>query len=515
MSVDTKHPLYLEFDQDWIQLRETYRGERIVKEAGFKYLPATSGMIEDGIANTEAPGFKAYTAYRKRARFPELVKEAVESMLGVMHNKPPSIELPAALEPLREKFTLRNESLNMLLRRINEEQLITGRLGLLLEVPEAVPAEGGAVLPFAALYRAEHLINWDEGDVDKTKPDSLNLVAIDESEEERTRGFEWEFVTKHRILVLGDPFKNEQAGEGVYQVGVFRENVEFTTEALITPSIGGRTMPRIPFVFVNTKDVVPTPDEAPLLGLSNLTTTIYRGEADYRQALFLQGQDTLVTIGNTNTEGDLIRVGAGASISLPIDGDAKFIGVSADGLSEMRESLQNDYTQGNQKAGSLLEAVSRSAESGEALRVRVAARTASLNQIAMAGAFALQELLRMAAEWVGANPEEVIVEPNLDFVADIMAGKELVDLMAAKGLGAPLSIESIHSLQVERGLTTKTFEEELEAMEEEANQGMPGAITPGQEDQSGTAEPEEDEEGGEDQDDEGTSHLDDEEDRDN
>ncbi len=494
MSVDTRHPLYLEFDEDWIQLRRTYRGERIVKNAGFEYLPPTSGMLADGVTKTNSPGFKAYSAYRLRARVPDMVKEAIESMLGVMHNKPPSIELPARMEGMRERATLRNESLEVLLRRINEEQLITGRLGLLLEVPDAAPEMGTPILPLIALYQAEDIINWDEGEVDQTRPDSLNLVVIDETEDVRMRDFEWESVEKHRVLVLGDPLANEQQGEGVYRVGVFRDKTDFNEEALIEPSIGGQTLNEIPFKFVNTRDITPTPDEAPLLGLSNLVLTIYRAEADYRQALFLQGQDTLVKIGNAgSTEGDTTRVGAGAVIELPLGGDAKFIGVDSQGLTEMRESLQNDYQTGNQKAGALLEAVSRSAESGEALRVRVAARTASLNQIALTGAFALQDILRIEARWVGANPDEVIVKPNLDFVDDIMAGQELTQIMAAKGLGSPHSLESIHGLMHERGLTKMTFEEEIEQMEREAEGGLPGAVAAGEQDESATADGETDE----------------------
>lgn len=478
-SLQARHPAFLEFAEDWEQLRDTYRGERIVKARGVKYLPPTSGMEIDG-ANLQASsantkGWRAYIAYRRRAVFPEVVREAVESMLGVMHNKPPKIELPAALEPLREKATSRNESLEMLLRRINEEQLITGRSGLLLDLPKGKRL--GALLPYIALYRAEHVTNWDDGGDAASDLENLNLVVLNESGPERTAIFDWEEVERYRVLVLGDPLENETAGaRAVYRTGTFREGEEFSEEALIEPAIAGRKLERLPFVFANTKDIVAEPDDAPLIGLSNLSLTIYRGEADYRQALFMQGQDTLVTIGATKTDPDEeTRVGAGAEIAVPIGGDAKFIGVASSGLPEMREALVNDYNRAKEKATALLEAVSRAAESGEALRVRVAARTASLNQIALAGAYALQEILRIAAEWVGANPEEVVVEPNLDFVADIMQGRELVDLMTAKKLGAPISVESIHKNMRSRGLTDLTFEEELDAMEEEVNEGVPGS----------------------------------------
>tara|TARA_R110000851_G_scaffold268071_2_gene420681 strand:+ start:10594 stop:12174 length:1581 start_codon:yes stop_codon:yes gene_type:complete len=523
MSVDAKHPLYGEFVVDWSQMRDTYRGQRVVKAAGAAYLPPTSGMVQDGTQTTESKGFKAYDSYKKRAVFPDLLRAAVESMLGVMHARPPVIELPAAMESMLEDATLKHESLEMLLRRINEEQLITGRLGLLAEVP---PGEG-ATMPFIAMYRAEDVINWDEGTRTGTEVDSLNFVALNESEFERQPGdFEWEFVNKYRVLILGDPDVNEPQGEGVYRVGVFSEQgsvdderagtgLTFTEEALETPVVAGKTSEKIPFVFVNAKDIVPDPEEPPLLGLSNLALTIYRGEADYRQALFMQGQDTLVVIGHQGGENSPEhRIGAGASIDLPMGGEALFIGVDSQGLPEMRTAIENDHTRAGKKAGEFIDETSRSRESGEALKVRVAARTATLNGVALAGAFALQELLRTIAVWVGANPEEVLVTPNTDFVDDRMSGQELAQLMGSKTMGAPLSLQSIHALMQDRNVTEKTWEEELAALEEE--DGIEVLTPAGTDDEDGPEDDEEelDENGDpiEKDDDEGEEEEDDDED---
>ncbi len=483
MGVDSKHPLFSEHEEEWSQMRDTYKGERIVKEAGFKYLPATSGMIADGAGtDSNSDGWKAYSAYRLRSRYPGLVKEAVAAMLGVMHNKPPTIELPAALEPLRLNATLRNESLDMLLMRINLEQLIMGRTGLLADVIDAGDLSGQF---YISLYQGEHIINWDEGqrsrdltessddrnisvDEETVEPQNLNFVSLNESGFERIQQFEWKQVNKYRVLILGDTLENEPLGEGVYRVGVFRDNqFSFNEEQMEEVSVNGNTTDEIPFVFINTKDIVPEPDEPPLLGLSNLTLTIYRGEADYRQALFMQGQDTLVVIGSP--EDKQYRVGANTSINIPnTAGDAKYVGVDSNGLPEMRSSLENDYRRGETKAGQMLQETSRMAESGEALKVRVSARTSTLNQVAMTGAYGLEQLLKKMARWIGADPEEVVVRPNLDFVDDELSGRTLVEYMTAKSLGATFSLESIHQLMQDRGLTEKTFDEEIAAIESEA-----------------------------------------------
>ena len=482
MSVDQKHPDYVEFAPDWETMRDTYRGERIVKEKSILYLSPTSGMEQDGMQNANQPGFKAYMAYKKRAHFPDIVREAIEAAIGVMHQKPPVIELPAEMEPLLERATLRHESLEVLLRRINTEQLTSGRLGLLIDFPSATRATdsdteevktqapaGPPPLPYIAVYNAEKIINWDYGYRDGLGVETLNLVVLDESQQERQSDFQWKDEAKYRVLVLGATDVNEEAG--AYRVGVFRgDNLEFNEESMMEPMYLGQTIDFIPFTIINSKDVVPDPDDPPLLGLANLVLSIYRQDADYKQSLFMQGQDTLVTIGATETEGN-IRVGANAHISIPggAGHDAKFIGVESKGIEEQRLSLEADRQRASSKGGQLLDTVSRERESGSALTVRVAARTASLKQVALAGAFGLQQCLKQIAEWIGANPDEVSVLPNLDFVSETFDPDKLLKLVQAKNQGAPLSWESIHAIMQEKDFTSFDFEEELSKIEEEVD----------------------------------------------
>lgn len=484
MSLDTKHPLYIEYQDDTEQMRDTYRGERFVKEKGFKYLPPTSGMREDGIEDATKPGWMAYDAYRKRSRCPDVVSDAIEALLGVMHRKPAIIQVPKSMEPLLLRATTRGESMQMLLQRLNEEQLVSGRAGLLADVIDKGARAGQT---YIVLYKREAIINWDEAEHDdETEINSLNLVVLDETSDKRTANFQWEKVIRHRVLVLGEVEKNEPSGDAAaeggdaegaapagatYSVGVFERQLNFSQDALIQPAIKGKTLDELPFVLVNPKDCAAQPDGPPLIGLSNLALAIYRGEADYRQSLFMQGQDTLVVIGSVqsaNPDPDQpLRTGAGARLTLTQGSDAKYIGVDSTGLGEQREALENDYSKAAQKSGQLLDSVSRERESGEALRVRVAARTTTLKTVALSGAFGIEMLLKKIAKWMGEDPDEVVVTPNLDFVDDQIDGKTLVDLMSAKTMGLPLSRESIHKVMQDRGLTEKTYEEELDLIAEE------------------------------------------------
>lgn len=470
MSLTNTHPQYSEFIEDQGDAITAYKGEREVKSKTVNYLPATSGMIADGFPIVTTSGGKAYTAYITRAIFHEFMSEAVNTLIGIMHNKDPDIQLPASMEPMREKGTVNNESLVMLLRKINKHQLIEGRYGLMLDLPSTPTLE--PQLPYIATYKASTIINWDDGTRDDPTVQSLNLVVLDESENVRGSDFSWEEQKKYRVLVLGDADKNEGQGAATYKVGVFKDTDAFSVVDLTEPSFKGRTLDAIPFVFVNATDISPDLIEPPMIGLARLSFAIYRGEADYRQSLFMQSQDTLVVIGDQpNADGDpkTYRTGANASISIPSGqgNDAKFIGVESAGLAEQRQALEADKKDAANLAGQLMDTSSRGVESGDALQMRVAARTASLNSIALTGAFALQTILRQAAEWIGANPEEVIITPNLDFADDRLEGKSLLDYMQAKNQGAPISLKSIHGIQKERGLTDMSFEEEMEEINSE------------------------------------------------
>lgn len=487
MALDSVHPRYAELSPDWVQLRDFAKGERAVKAKGLEYLPATKGMILDGMGFTTASGAstskarigqEVYDAYKLRAVFPEYIKDALEIFMGMLHNKSPVIELPPQMEPLRDKATELGEPLELLLQRINLEQLTTGRLGLLADLPKR--PDPANPLPFIALYVAEAGRNWDDNAISDERAE-LNLVILDESGYSRGSDFEWKVVKKYRVLII------EDGPDGrVYKCGEFQDEgtPQYDETQMRIPRIRGKALKSIPFTFVNTKDISPNPDEPPLIGLARLCGAIYRGEADYRQNLFMQGQDTLVIIGERakagvvgeDVEEEPLRTGAGSRIELETGGDAKYIGVQSQGLVEQRYALENDRKRGESRSGQLIDAAKGDKESGTALKTRVGAQTATLNQIAKTGALALELILKQIAEWMGADASKVKVTPNLEFADYQMSGQDLVNLMTAKRTqGAPLSLESIHRLMVQGNLTTFDYVTEQDKINAEPEFETPEA----------------------------------------
>lgn len=460
MPINSTHPQYDEKLPLWTLCRDCHEGQHAIKAKQQVYLPATEGMHIDGMDQVTQQGYRRYAAYLRRAVFPEVVTDTVNILIGIMNRKEPTIQLPAQLEDMRHKATILGESLNDMLRKIHEQQLVTGRVGLHVDVPEQ-EVQAANIMPLLATYTTESVINWDDGQAGDPTRQTLNLVVLDESEWVR-EGLEWVDQEKYRVLVLGNFEDNE--GAGVYRSGVFSAEQEFDPSGLNDVSLRGQTSDEVPFVFIGPHDIDINTDLPPLLGLAQRSLAIYLGEADLRNSLFLTGQDTLVTVGATLSED--IQMGPGARIPMQEGGDAKFIGVDSNGIPHQISNLVRDYEIANSLSARLVQRGS-SVESGDALRIRVASQTASLTSIAKASAAGLQEALRMAARWIGANPDEVVVQPNLDFADDPMEAQQLLDLLTYKQRGGIISYRTLSEIKQRRDISSRNLEDEIEEIEAE------------------------------------------------
>jgi hypothetical protein len=479
MSIENKHPDFLEVADDYRVMRDTFAGERRIKEATFAYLPPTSGQVMDGaIQSISSAGWTAYSNYLTRSRFPDLVKQAVNTLVGVMVREPAVIKLPPRLEPLRTDATRKHESLQALLRRIFEQQLIYGRVALLVDFPQDPIGARVRELPHFVEYNAESIINWDDERFTEFGLDVLNFLVLNETVQVRGKAgadiFDWQEERRFRVAFLEPVNPEADFGPGnplVYKTFVENDNVRSDE---IVPMFQGVPMDEIPFVFIGANDLNTKPDEIPLLGLADLALHIYRLGADYYHSLHVIGSDTLVIKGeeiskdgDSKDESETTRVGAGAIIRVDVDGDAKFIGIDSDGIPEQGSALQKDLVEAREHGSRLLEPRMGQAESGEALRTRISSATANLHQIALTGAAGLEQALKLMAKWVGADPDLVEVKPNLDFTQVRTDPRLLKEFMEAKKAGAPISEESIYVWQQEQNLTRKTLEEEKAAIETE------------------------------------------------
>ena len=193
MGVDSHHPqMTRERLDEWRLMRDASDGESAVKAAS----TATTGVSVTARDKSYLPmpgGFKAqsdqgaamYAAYKGRAQFPEIVAPSISAMVGIVHAKDITIELPPGLEYLWERATADGLDLESFHRRITRQLLTFGRYGVLTDAD----TNGGN--PFLCGYSAETIINWD----------GESFYVLDESGYERS-GFEWVRQSKYRVLQI-------------------------------------------------------------------------------------------------------------------------------------------------------------------------------------------------------------------------------------------------------------------------------------------------------------------------
>ena len=451
-GVYAKHPEYVDREDEWRLMRDATRGETAVKAAGIEYLPMPAGFLK-----TPDKGVAAYAAYKERAQFPEIVQPTSSGMVGIIHRTEAQITMPDAMQTLWEKATKDGLPLEAFHRRITTELLTTGRFSILVDaLPES---EGGSEVPYLAGYKAEALINWD---------DNQSFYVLDESGLVRD-GFEWKQEDKARVLELSET--------GVYTQTLYKGTTP--EEATMPVARGGAPLREIPFVIMGTTDLSIDPDDPPLLGVARSAKTIYQLSADYRYQLFQTGQETLVVINADEPK----LVGAGVIISLKADGgadapqpDAKYVSPSGSGISAHREAIKDEREVASQAGARLFASGGQGQESGEALRIRYAAETATLTSISQVSAQGLERALKFIAQMMGmpqGEIDKIVVKPNLRFVESTLSPSEAVQLVKLWQDEA-ISYETLYE-NLQRGeiaSSERDFEEELKIIDEEVEEEM-------------------------------------------
>lgn len=445
-GVSSTHPDYDDRADEWQTMRDCARGAKAVGERGAIYLPMPSGF------RTQADsGTAMYGAYSLRAQFPDLLAPTLRGMVGVIHRVEAQIEGIEEGKPLAylwEKATADGLPLEALHRRLTAEVLLMGRYGLLTDVSP----DGG--LPYLAGYSAESLINWS---------DDRSFFVLDESGLERT-DFEWQDFKRYRVLVLDG---------AVYTAEIYDGEGVDAPQGRIEPVIsGGLKLDEIPFVVIGPRDLAVKPDEPPLIGVAKASLALYRLDADYRHQLFSTGQETFVVInGDAPT-----AVGSGVIITLKGDQgvtpDAKYVSPTGKGIDAHRVAIQDERSNAVASGSSLFDNEQGQQESGEARKLRLGAQRATLTSVALASASGLERALRYAAMFVGQDPNEIVVKPNLQFIDQVMNPLDAANLVKVWQAGA-ISKQTLYE-NLQRGEVAsaeRTFDEEQELIAED-QQGL-------------------------------------------
>lgn len=469
------HPQYEKYRYIWERIRHAHDGQDCIKYNSVKYLPPTTGMARPSPAGPQMTpqGWAEYMAYMTRAQFPGDTAQMVRTAIGILWNKDATVEVPKKMEYIKNQATSDGTTLLQLMREVNTEQLLPGRCGLLADLPAPVNGMNrlGRPYPFITMYKAEQILNWDIGSLGLVPHRQLNLVVLDESENERQKDLSVTWQEKYLVLSLGTLDPEDVSGN--YYWGRFRD-ANFVNGNLRQAAIYGKPLPFIPFTFINATNISHKVEAPPYIDLVDLCISLYRNSADLEQMIHEHAQETLVVEGGDQET--QYRVGSHATITPGSGNKAYFIGLNGHGLPEAQKFYINKKIEIERKAGQMIDTRSLQRESGESLKTRLAAQTATLASIAQACGWGMENCLRQIAYMLGLDPMEVKVKPNTNFLNPELFAKTLVELMQFKNMGGPITDEDIVRMCQERGVTDKDFDTVMAILKKE----NPPVVTSGQ-----------------------------------
>jgi hypothetical protein len=424
MAVDAKHPdMTAERLAEWRLMADAMAGESAIKLAGITYLVKPSGF-----SALPQNGEPAYAAYKGRAQFPEILAPSVAAMIGIVHGKDIDIQIPAAMDFLRENADGDGLTLDSFHRRITRALLLDGRYCVLADAPE------GGGNPYMRGYSGSALINWDR-----------DWYVLDECGYVRS-GFDWAKVERYRVLMLDG---------GVYVQTLYTKSDkgEFIQTELAPMARGNVRLPVIPLAVASARDLSPTVEPPPLIGVARAALAIYQLSADYRHQLYMSGQETLVAINGPAPT----AVGAGVVHTMQggdgITPDLKYVSPSCSGIDAHKLAMEDNRTAAVQAGARLLEQSDQVQESGNARKLRFASETATLTSIALSSCALLEKSLRNVGLLMGIPVEDIIVTPPKDLLDSTMTPADAQALVAVWQAGG-ISYQTLYENLARGGIAS-------------------------------------------------------------
>lgn len=432
MGVNTKHPQYIEFEADWMDIQNALKGERTIKNSGVKYLPKTAGMIEAARQGLDGDN-QVYRGYLMRAQYPEWVKDSTRSMAGLVARLEPNSELKySQLEALKEQATDDGFSLFELFVRATEKGVQYGRYGLLADFADGIP--------YISLYDSLSIINWKVGAVGGRR--DLTMVVLQELHlKDDSDEFSHDTEIRYRVLDLDET--------GQYRVRVFREG-EDTPIDTIEPKMGSKRLNFIPFVFGGSTNNAAEPNPIPLLTMARSALKYYQLSADYFQSLYMtahpqpwvsgvdpvqkldaQGYPMFYESGQPIQESSLRVTGVQTIWDLPQGAEVGYLEIQGNGIDKTKAEMDSQRNMAVESGAKVVDAGAN--ESGEARKARQDDQHASLHTIVQSASNAVQQAVRYLALWLGRDDKDVLFSVPLEFtqVIDPNLLKSLENLAAS------------------------------------------------------------------------------------
>ena len=438
MPVNTPSPEYQAALSRWQRCRDCVEGSDAVKARATAYLPALEGHQGSS---------QKYDAYKTRAVFYNATARTVAGLLGSVFRAPPSWTFPATIEGDLEDVTLMGRPLVSFALMAFKELLVTGRVGVQVDMPKA-PEDGATTpRPYWVLRRAEDILSWRT--VVRDGQEILTRVVLSEVVKEDNPEDEWSPTRVDQMRVL--ELVSQASAAATYQIRRFRNKKASTEaknqweeyEAPIVPLKNGDPLTFIPFQFIGPTSVTPAIEKSPMVDIVDVNLSHYRTSADFEHGAHVTALPTPWVSGAEPKDGKPFPIGSDTAWVLP-DPQARagMLEFRGDGLKTLERSLSVKQEQMASLGARLIESRKAVAETAEALRLAMSGDHSVLASMASTFDQAMTHVLRWHADWSGADTTAITFAANKDFFEARLTAQEAQALVGTWQAGG-ISFETL------------------------------------------------------------------------
>ena len=409
MGIESKHPLYIETENKWTRVRDSFLGSDKVKSQGEVYLPKLSSQDKD-----------QYASYVMRAMYVNAIKNTVQGLVGAVMRIDPVINAPDRILELSQDITGTGVSLNDFISNMLSEQLLMGRQGILIDRTEDRAYLSG--------YTTEQITNW----MDDTVVLKETYVAHDLNDY-----YSMTYEVQYRELMIDE--------DGKYLVRIWREVQGWDVWNEIYPTKVGQSLDTIPFVALSGNELNLNPTQPPLMSLVDTNLSMYRTSADLEHGRHFTALPTPYV---TGIDGDSeLKIGSGSAWILP-DSSSKagYLEFTGQGLQALEKAVDEKRNIMAGLGASLLQTQKSGVESAEAVRLRQNSEASVLVGAVLSVQEGIAKALSIMAEWEGVSGD-IEVSLNTDFSDSKISAEDLTALMGAWQSGAISHETFLHNMK--------------------------------------------------------------------
>jgi len=382
-------------------IRSCLDGEDSVKDQGQLFVPKPDGMSTTN-----------YNHYLDRACFYGAPEMTLRALVGLALRKAPVVKLPARLEPMRLNATYENAPMDVLIEEMVREVASMGRFGILLDFP--VEGATANTAPTIATFRAETIEDFETAYVGGRKVLTRVHLSSDETHEGAA-------VTYELILEAGVyQFRRFVRDQHKNRVDVGENHI---------PLVNGQPLDFIPFVMVSHEGLRPEDVTPPFLSLCKVAISHFKNSADREHAIFLTASPTPWVAGSLTADKVPTQIGAGAVWVLPEGAEVGLLEFTGAGVAAMKEIMEEKSETMISLGARMLSSTVNRNETIDTATQRTRSELALLHGVVASVEAGLNRLLRLAAEWVGDNPDEASVTLSRDFIESSMEPKMIEQQM--------------------------------------------------------------------------------------